>query len=99
LAELTVPDHWIGGKGPNNRACFPWLPRLPDLTPCDFYLWGFIKNRLYVPLLPADLPELRNRIEAVVATITQETLTKVWEELAYRLDVCRMTNGARIEHL
>ena len=24
---------------------------------------------------------------------------KVWEELDYRLDVCRVTNGAHIEHL
>ena len=23
----------------------------------------------------------------------------VWEEFDYRLDVCRMTNGAHIEHL
>lgn len=93
----VVPDRWIGRKGPNDRACFAWPPRSPDLTPCDFYLWGFIKDHVYVPPLPADLPDLR--IEAVVATITPDTLIKVWEELAYRLDVCRVTNDAHIEHL
>lgn len=97
--NLTVPDRWIGRKGPNDRACFLWPPRSPDLTPCDFYLWGFIKDRVYVPPLPADIPELRNRIETAVAAITNETLIKVWEELAYRLDVCRVTNGAHIENL
>ncbi|XP_031330713.1 uncharacterized protein LOC116161496 [Photinus pyralis] len=97
--NLTVPYRWIGRKGPNDRACFAWPPRSPDLTPCDFYLWGFIKDRVYVPPLPADLPDLRNRIETAVAAITNETLIKVWEELAYRLDVCQVTNGAHIEHL
>ncbi|PSN44682.1 hypothetical protein C0J52_15632 [Blattella germanica] len=70
-----------------------------DLTPCDFYLWGFIKDRVYMPPLPADLLELGNRTEAAVATITENTLLNVWEELGYRLDVCRVTNGAHIEHL
>ncbi|KAJ4430036.1 hypothetical protein ANN_22244 [Periplaneta americana] len=41
----VVPDRWIGRKGPNDRACFAWPPRSPDLTPCEFYLWGFIKGR------------------------------------------------------
>ncbi|KAJ4452076.1 hypothetical protein ANN_03592 [Periplaneta americana] len=75
-------------QGSNDRACFSWPPRSPDLTPCDFYLLGFIKDRVYVPPLPADLPDLRQRLEAVVAAITPDTLIEVWEELAYRLDVC-----------
>jgi hypothetical protein len=51
---------------------------------------------VYVPPLPADLPESRNGIEETAATITQQILIKVWEELAYRLDVCRVTNGTHI---
>jgi len=26
-------------------------------------------------------------------------LTRVWQELEYRIDVCRVTSGAHIEHL
>ena len=26
-------------------------------------------------------------------------LTRVWQELEYRIDVCRVTHGAHIEHL
>ena len=26
-------------------------------------------------------------------------LTRVWQELEYRIDVCRVTRGAHIEHL
>ncbi|GFW62084.1 uncharacterized protein TNCV_1685151 [Trichonephila clavipes] len=60
---------------------------------------GLIKDGVYVPPLPTDLPDLRHRIEAAVARITLDTLNKVKDELVYRLDVCRMTNGAHIEHL
>ena len=27
------------------------------------------------------------------------TLTRVWQQLEYRIDVCRVTRGAHIEHL
>ncbi|KAJ4439663.1 hypothetical protein ANN_07791 [Periplaneta americana] len=90
-------DGWIDGW--MGRAYLQWPPRSPDLTPCDFFLWGFIKDQVYVLLLPANLPELRDRIREAVAAITPDMLIKVWEELAYILDVCRATNGADIEHL
>ena len=38
-------------------------------------------------------------VEAAAASVTPDTLSKVWDELGYRLDVCRVTKGARIEHL
>ncbi|GFT70450.1 uncharacterized protein TNCV_2658731 [Trichonephila clavipes] len=97
--NITVLDQWIFRKGPLDKACFTWPPRSPDRTPCDFYLWGFIKDCVYVPPLPADLPDLRRGIEAAIARITSDTLNKVWDELAYRLDMCRVTNGAHTEHL
>jgi hypothetical protein len=88
-----VPYRWFGRHGPNDLVFLRWPPRSPDLTPCDFFLW------VYVPPLPTNLPELRRRIVAAVATITPDMLTRVWEEFDYRVDVCRVTNGAHIEHL
>lgn len=67
--------------------------------PCDLYLWGFIKEHVYEPPLPADLHELRNKIEAVISTVTPDTLIKVGEELVYQFNVCRVTNVAHIGHL
>ena len=52
-----------------------------------------------IPLLPVYLPDLRRRIVAAAESITSDMLTKVWEELDYRLDVCRVTNSAHIEYL
>ena len=70
-------------------------PGSPDSTPCDFLLWGYIKDQVYVPPLPASLPELKVRIRTATETITAD----MRNELDYRVDVCRITNGAHIEHL
>jgi hypothetical protein len=37
--------------------------------------------------------------EDLVMTIDRMMLQNVWNELDYRLDVCRVTQGAHIEHL
>jgi hypothetical protein len=42
--------------------------------------------------------DLRARITAAIAAI-DHMLQRVWQELDYRLDVCRVTKGAHIEHL
>lgn len=65
--------------------------------PMDFFLWGFIKDKVYVPPLPDNLADLRNRISAAVAEVTPDLLERVWREIDFRWDVCRITNGSHIE--
>ena len=67
----------------------------PDATPCDFFLWGYVKDKVYVPPLPASIPELKVRIRTATETIT----TDMRNELDYRVDVCRITKVAYVEHL
>jgi len=45
------------------------------------------------------IPELKVRIITAIETITAYMLQTVWNELDYRVDVCRITKGAHIEHL
>jgi len=67
--------------------------------PCDFFLWGYIKDQVYVPPLPPSIPELKVRIRAAIETITTDMLQTVWNEHDYHVDVCRIIKGAHIEHL
>jgi hypothetical protein len=46
--------------------------------------------------LQKTLVELRERINAAVMTTDRITLQNLWNELDYRLDVCRVTQGAHI---
>jgi hypothetical protein len=47
----------------------------------------FVKDVVYVPLLPNDLQELKQRIIAAVATINTDMLETVWTEMNYRIAV------------
>ena len=47
---------------------------------------------MFVPPMPLDLAELQQRIY-------HQMLVRLWQELDYRTDVCRVTNGEHMEHL
>jgi len=36
------PERWIGRRG-----AIKWPPRSPDLTPLDYFMWGYLKERVY----------------------------------------------------
>ena len=55
--------------------------------------------KVFVPQLPCDLADLKARIIAAAKNIDALMSTHVWQELEYRIDVCRVTSGAHIEHL
>lgn len=91
--DAEFPNRWIGRDGP-----IPWPPRSPDVTPCDFFLWGCIKDRVYrTPV--RDLDDLKARIVLAVAHIDRPMMQATWRELANRLDLLRVTHGAHVECL
>jgi len=45
------------------------------------------------------LKELRDRITQALQTITADMLHRGWDEFDYRVDVCRVTQGAYVEGL
>jgi hypothetical protein len=99
ILNRVLPQCWIGRHGPNDNPLLWWPPRSPDLTPCDFFLWGYVKDTVYVPPLSRNLQELQNRIVAALGAVTTDMLQRVWQGIAYQLDVCRVTRDAYIEGL
>jgi hypothetical protein len=93
LAE-NLPRHWIGRSTDENMAVTCWPPRTPDLTPCDSFLWGYIKNRVFVPPFQVSLNELKQCITTAVASVDKDMLRSVWTELDYRIDICSVTKGS-----
>jgi hypothetical protein len=65
----------------------------------DFSFWGFVKDNVYISLMPVDLQELRDRTVNAIALVHVTFLGKLWVELEYRLDVWHITRGSNIEHL
>jgi hypothetical protein len=58
-----------------------------------------VGHTVCVQPLPRDLADLQARIISVMKNIDACMLTRVWQELEYRIDVCRVTRDAHIEHL
>ncbi|GBM47271.1 hypothetical protein AVEN_136858-1 [Araneus ventricosus] len=61
----TISGRWIGRGGQHDLVHL----KSPDLTPCDFVLWGYIKETVYVPPTPAILQDLRDRIGTALSSI------------------------------
>ena len=66
-----------------------WPPRSPDLTPCDYFLWGYIKSKVYVTP-PASLNDLRGRISQVFDTLKRDPnmIKRAMREMLNRVQVC-----------
>jgi hypothetical protein len=64
-------------------------PRSPDLTPCDSFLWGYVKERAFVPPLPLDADELNLRIIAVTETIGRNAVSWItdWTFVGSRMEL------------
>jgi len=58
------------------RTHVPWPPRSPDLSACDFFLWGYLKSKFYV-LKPRTVDDLKFSIREEIAILPQEMLLKV----------------------
>jgi hypothetical protein len=65
--------------------------KLTDLTPLEFSVWGYVKDKVSVPPLPASLEELQAWITEVVVTIDVDMINRIWDETAYRWDICHVT--------
>ena len=97
--NTVLPRKWLGRASGNDQPLM-FGPRGPQtLHPVIFLGGGYVKARVFVPPLPRDLADLKARINAVVKNIDAPMLTHVWQELEYRIDVCRVTRGAHIVHL
>lgn len=90
--DQKFPDHWIGRRGP-----IEWPARSPDLTPPDFFLWGYLKNIVYMDK-PSTLAELRSRIEQACAELQPSMCNKACKSVADRLKLCITAEGAHFEN-
>ncbi|GFU56228.1 DUF4817 domain-containing protein [Trichonephila clavipes] len=74
LLKDTFGDRLISRFGPVN-----WPPRSCDLTPLDYFLWGYVKSLVYADKLQT-LDHLEDNIRRVIADIRPPMLEKVIED-------------------
>ncbi|GFU07878.1 transposable element Tc3 transposase [Trichonephila clavipes] len=93
LLKDTFGDRLISRFGPVN-----WPPRSCDLTPLDYFLWGYVKSLVYVDK-PETLDHLEDNIRRVIADIRPQMLEKVIENWTSRLDYIRASRGSHMPEI
>ena len=72
-----------------------WPPRSPDITPCDFWFWGYIKYNVYRSD-PQSLDELQQRITEEIVGIDVEMLQNVTDSIPRHMENLLEQNGRHL---
>jgi hypothetical protein len=72
-----------------------WPPRLCSLTPCDFFLWGFVKSHVCANK-PETIPELKAEIRRVIGEIEPQLCGNVIENFVERTRVYQQSRGGHM---
>jgi hypothetical protein len=75
-----------------------WPARSPDLNPCDFYLWGNLKDKV-CSNNPHTLVELKQSIRETSSSIEVSELKLVSNNIFKRLEACLRAEGRHSENL
>jgi len=90
--DATFPNRWIGRDDPT-----PWPPRSPDITPRDFCLWWYVKDKSVFDTSSRYYKcEGKSNVRFCYNNC-QDMLENTWREIDCRLDVLRATKGAHVE--
>ena len=73
-------------------------PRLPDLTPLDYFVWGFVKEKCFRDPIPTTIPELKENVE-VIASISDESLVGMVDNIRNRMELCLARGGQHMERI
>jgi len=93
LLKRTFDERIISRFGPVN-----WPPRSCDLTPLDYFLWGYVKSLIYINK-PKTLDDLEANIRHVIADIRPQMLQKVIENWISQLDHIRASRGGHMPEI
>lgn len=93
-----VDEHytpWIGRGG-----TIAWPARSPDLTPLDFFLWGTMKQRVYLEV-PTTREELLQKIMTAADELKADRamIKRATQQVALRATSCLLNNGGHFEQL
>jgi len=76
----------------------PWPPRSPDLTAPDFFLWGYLKSKVY-STRPTDLHALKEKIQEEIAKCLEEKLQAFMHRFLTRVHTCTEEGGGRLKDI
>ena len=91
---------WLKRRFPGrlifHRSKYQLPPMSPDLSSLDFYLWGFVKERVFRSR-PANIRELKAVVTDIIQSIDVNTLRSVVANFCQRINKCTIANEGHFE--
>lgn len=91
LLRLAFPGRLISKNGD-----IPWPPRSPDLTAPDFFLWGYLKCKVFEENAPRTKEDLKERIRQEINNIPLQMLQNAMGGFHLRLQQCVQNQGRHL---
>ena len=93
LLREKFPGRVISRNGDYN-----WSPRSCDLTPLDFFLWGYVKDKVYADA-PQSIQELKDKIRTVIDEMKPQMCENVMENFMKRALSCKRSRQGHINDI
>ena len=75
-----------------------WPPRSPDMNPLDYWLWGYLKSKVFLQA-PRTTEELKEAIRKEISKINANQLTNAVQHFKDRVSAVVENKGGHFEHL
>lgn len=88
-------DRWIGTNGPQR-----WPARSPDLSILDFFLWGYLRNKVYCRQY-RNVQDLKLAVENAFSNLEQRPviILNSLQRISKLCQICINVDGGNFEHL
>jgi hypothetical protein len=93
--EMRVLKDMFPARVISRRGTTEWPTRSPDLNACDFFLWGYLKSKVY-DKKPRTTMDLKQNVRDAVAAISPTMLQRVMQNFQKRLQECADNNGRHL---
>lgn len=94
-ATMDIVKEAFPGRVISRFGDLAWPARSPDLTIPDFFLWGFLKSRVYANK-PQTIAALKENIRQECEQLSPEIVRKVMEDAIKRAQMCINTGGSHL---
>ncbi|CAK9806570.1 hypothetical protein ANTPLA_LOCUS4939 [Anthophora plagiata] len=93
--NITLLRSKFNGRLISRNGDVNWPPRSCDLTSSDFFLWGYLKSKVYASK-PATIHDMKNNIRNEIDELNEQICQNVIENFDFRIDVCKRSRGGHL---
>ena len=99
---MSLLEEYFADNIISNRSENIWPPYNTDLNPCDYFLWGFLKDKVFSENnsnLTKDIVKEKIKEYCNENVITKVICENVIKNLIFRLKYCIIKNGKHFSNI